>query len=119
MPGAYHMVPAVGGLVRIDRQRFLTTNALGSLVWIVAFLALGYIPVKQTHAADVVPAIAPAAIEVLLVFAAGNIVFKYVARRRFMQELYKARITPKNLRQMINPTRPVPITNLPHPPDPS
>src|SRR5260370_34174741 len=114
MPGAYHMVPAVGGLVRIDRQRFLTTNALGSLVWIVAFLALGYIPVKQTHAADVVPAIAPAAIEVLLVFAAGNIVFKYVARRRFMQELYKARITPEDLRQMIDEGRQVTIIDLRH-----
>src|SRR5258708_33158081 len=81
LPGVSHIVPAVAGLVRIDRQRFLAINTLGSLLWIVAFLALGYIPVKQTHAADVVPAIAPAAIEVLLVFAAGNIGFKYFRQR--------------------------------------
>lgn len=114
LPGVSHIVPAVAGLVRIDRKRFLATNTLGSFLWIVAFLALGYIPVKQTHAADVVPAIAPAAIEVLLVFASGNIVFKYVARRRFMQELYKARITPEDLKQMIDEGRQITIIDLRH-----
>jgi membrane protein DedA with SNARE-associated domain len=114
LPGVSHVVPAVAGLVRIDRKRFLAINTLGSFLWIVAFLAAGYIPVKQTHAADLVPAIAPAAIEVLLIFAAGNVVFKYMAKRRFMQELYEARITPEELRQMIDEGTPVTIIDLRH-----
>jgi membrane protein DedA with SNARE-associated domain len=114
LPGVSHIVPAVAGLVRIDRKRFLAVNTVGSFMWIVAFLALGYVPVKQAHVADVVPAIAPAAIEVLLVFAAGNVIFKYMARRRFIQELYKARIMPEDLRQMINEGRAVTIIDLRH-----
>jgi len=114
LPGVSHIVPAVAGLVRVDRQRFLTINTLGSLLWIVAFLALGYIPVKQTHAAAVVPTIAPAAIEVLLVFAAGNIGFKYARRRQFIKELYKSRITPEDLRRMIDEGTPVTIIDLRH-----
>lgn len=114
LPGVSHIVPAVAGLVQIERKRFLAINTLGSFLWIVAFLSLGYIPVKQAHAADVVPAIAPAAIEVLLVFAVGNVIFKYVARRRFIQDLYKARITPEDLRQMIDEGRPVTIIDLRH-----
>jgi len=114
LPGISHIVPAVAGLVQIDRKRFLATNTLGSFLWIVTFLALGYLPVKQTHAADLVPAIAPAAIEVLLIFAVGNVVFKYTARRRFMRELYKARISPEELRQMIDEGRKVTIIDLRH-----
>jgi membrane protein DedA with SNARE-associated domain len=114
LPGVSHIVPAVAGLVQIDRKRFLAINTLGSFLWIVAFLALGYLPVKQTHAADLVPAIAPAAIEVLLIFAVGNVVFKYTARRRFMQELYKARISPEELRHMIDEGRKVTIIDLRH-----
>ncbi len=114
LPGVSHIVPAVAGLVRIDRQRFLAINTLGSLLWIVAFLALGYVPVKQTHAADVVPTIAPAAIEVLLVFAAGNIGFKYFRKRQFTKQLYKSRITPEDLRRMIEEGDPVTIVDLRH-----
>jgi membrane protein DedA with SNARE-associated domain len=114
LPGVSHIVPAVAGLVRIDRKRFLAVNTLGSFLWIVVFLALGYVPVRQAHAADVVPAIAPAALEMLLVFAAGNVIFKYAARRRFMRDLYKARITPEDLRQMMDEGRPVTIIDLRH-----
>src|SRR5258707_14804794 len=63
LPGVSHIVPAVAGLVQINRKRFLAVNTLGSFLWIVAFLALGYIPVKQTQPAVVVHEISPREVE--------------------------------------------------------
>jgi membrane protein DedA with SNARE-associated domain len=114
LPGVSHIVPAVAGLVRIERERFLFANTLGSFLWVVVFLAIGYVPVKQTHTADVVGAISPAVLEMLLVFAAGNVGIKYLRKRRFIQQLYQARITPEELREKIESGADVVIVDLRH-----
>jgi hypothetical protein len=94
--------------------RFLLVNTLGSFLWIVGLLALGYVPVKQTHALAVVPAAAPAVLEMLLVFAAGNAGFKYLRKRRFIRELYDARILPEELQAMMKSVAEVVVVDLRH-----
>jgi membrane protein DedA with SNARE-associated domain len=114
LPGVSHVVPAVAGLVRIERERFLFANTLGSFLWIVVLMALGYVPVKETHTAGAVIAITPAVLEMLVVFAAGNVGFKYLRKRRFLQQLDKARIEPEELRDMIQNGQEVVIVDLRH-----
>jgi len=114
LPGVSHLVPAVAGLVRMKRERFLLVNTLGSFLWIVGLLALGYVPVKQTHALEVVPAAAPAVLEMLLVFAAGNAGIKYMRKRHFIRELYDARILPEELQAMMKSGEEVVIVDLRH-----
>ena len=42
---------------------------------------------------------------------------KYLQRRRFLRELYKSRITPEDLRQMLDSGEPLVILDLRHPLD--
>jgi membrane protein DedA with SNARE-associated domain len=111
IPGLSHIVPAVAGLSLIPRQRFFLVNAAGSAVWIFVLMLAGYLPVEHVHVA---PAIGPIAFEGALVLVAGNIGLKFIRRRRFIKELYKARITPEELLRMINSGERLVILDLRH-----
>lgn len=111
LPGLSHVVPAVAGLSGIRRQNFFLLNAAGSAVWIFALMLAGYLPVEHVHLA---PAIGPLAFEVSLVLVAGNVGAKYWRKRRFVRDLYKARITPQELRRMLDSGQLVTILDLRH-----
>src|SRR5215467_3426681 len=114
LPGLSHIVPAVAGLSGIPRQRFFLVNAAGSAIWIFALMLAGYLPVEHVH---LTPALGPIALEAALVLVAGNVGFKYARRRRFIKDLYKARITPEDLLGMINRGDDLVILDLRHPLD--
>jgi membrane protein DedA with SNARE-associated domain len=111
LPGLSHIVPAVAGLSGIPRQRFFLVNAAGSAVWIFALMLAGYLPVEHVHLA---PALGPIAFEAALVLVIGNVGLKFLRRRRFMKELYKARITPEELLRMMNAGEHLVILDLRH-----
>jgi membrane-associated protein len=41
------LVPALAGMTRLPYRRFLAWNALGGLIWVCAFVVLGYPPGSQ------------------------------------------------------------------------
>jgi membrane protein DedA with SNARE-associated domain len=114
LPGVSHVVPAVAGLSGVGRQRFFIANLAGSALWAFALLLAGYLPVERVHVAS---AVGPIAFEAGLFLLAGNVGFKYVQKRRFMKELYKARIAPQGLLQMLESGEKVTILDLRHPLD--
>lgn len=114
LPGLSHIVPAVAGLSGIDRQSFLLNNIAGSALWIVSLMLIGYVPVARAHLA---PVIGPLAFEAGLVLLVGNIGIKYVQKRRFLRELYQARINPQDLLHMIDSGEKLVILDLRHPLD--
>jgi membrane protein DedA with SNARE-associated domain len=114
LPGLSHVVPAVAGLSNVGRQTFFVNNAAGSALWIVVFLLAGYVPVARVHLA---PAIGPVFFEACLVLLAGNIGIKYFQKQRFLQELYKDRITPQDLLVMLDAGQKLVILDLRHPLD--
>jgi membrane protein DedA with SNARE-associated domain len=114
LPGVSHVVPAVAGLSGVQPDRFFVMNLAGSALWIVVLMLAGYLPVERMHLAS---AVAPAVFEASLAVLAGNIAFKYWQRRQFLNELYKSRITPEEVRQMIDAGEPVLILDLRHPLD--
>lgn len=114
LPGLSHIVPAVAGLSGVDRQQFFLTNTAGSALWILVLMLAGYVPVARWHLG---PAIGPIAFEAGLVLLAGNVGFKYVQKRRFLRELYKARIAPQELLEMIDSGQTLVILDLRHPLD--
>ncbi|MGE5321482.1 MAG: VTT domain-containing protein [Actinomycetota bacterium] len=111
LPGVSHIIPAVAGLSRIGREQFLVTNIAGSALWVLALMLMGYLPVEHLH---LVPAIGSLVFEGALVLLAGNVGIKYVQRRRFLNELYKSRITPQDLREMLDSGQSVVIVDLRH-----
>jgi membrane protein DedA with SNARE-associated domain len=114
LPGLSHVVPAVAGLSNVDRMSFFLTNTAGSAIWIVVLMLAGYVPVARWHMGR---AIGPLVFEAALVLLAGNIGFKYMQKRRFLRELDQARITPQDLRQMIENGQALVILDLRHPLD--
>lgn len=114
LPGLSHIVPTMAGLSGVERGRFFLVNVAGSALWILVLMLAGYLPVEHTHLA---PAIGPIAFETVVVLLAGNIGIKYVRKRRFLRDLYKARIAPQELLQMMDSGQRIVILDLRHPLD--
>jgi membrane protein DedA with SNARE-associated domain len=114
LPGVSHVVPAVAGLSGIERQHFFVTNAAGSALWILVLMLAGYLPVERLHVAS---AVAPILFEGSLVVLAANVGIKYMQRRQFLKELYKSRITPQDVRLMLESGEKIVILDLRHPLD--
>ena len=114
LPGVSHVVPAVAGLSGIERQHFFVINTAGSALWIVVLMLAGYLPVERMHVAS---AVAPIVFEASLAVLAANVGIKYMQRRQFLKELYKSRITPQDVRQMLDSGEKIVILDLRHPLD--
>jgi len=114
LPGVSHVVPAVAGLSGIEREHFFVMNSAGSALWIVALMLAGYLPVERLHVAS---AVGPILFEGSLVVLAANVGIKYMQRRQFLKELYKSRITPQDVLQMLDIGAKIVILDLRHPLD--
>jgi membrane protein DedA with SNARE-associated domain len=114
LPGLSHVVPAVAGLTGVPRQRFFLVNAGGSAIWTLAMMLAGWVPVAHMHLS---PAVGPIAFEASVVVLGGNIVVKYLQKRRFLKQLYQARIEPPELRQRLEEGQRIVILDLRHPLD--
>ena len=109
-----HVIPAVAGLTRIGRQRFFAGNVAGSALFILVLMMAGYLSVERTHVGS---AVGPVAFEAGLFVLAANVGVKYARKRRFVRNLYKARISAQDLKQMLDSRQPVVILDLRHPLD--
>lgn len=114
LPGVSHIIPAVAGLGGIGRKRFFVTNIAGSSVFILLLMLMGYLPVEHMH---LVPAVGSIVFEGSLAVLAANVAVKYIQRRRFLKELYKSRITPEELKLLLDNGERIVIVDLRHPLD--
>jgi membrane protein DedA with SNARE-associated domain len=114
LPGVSHVVPAVAGLSGVQPERFFIMNVAGSAFWIAIMMLAGYLPVERMHVAS---AVTPVIFEASLIVLAGNAGYKYWLRRQFLKDLYKMRITPEELRQLLESGAPVMVLDLRHPLD--
>jgi membrane protein DedA with SNARE-associated domain len=114
LPGVSHIIPAAAGLSGVGREQFFVSNVGGSALFVVVLLLMGYLPVEHMH---VVPAVGAIVFEGSLALLAVNVGVKYSQRRRFLKELYKSRISPEDLKQMLDAGEKVVIVDLRHPLD--
>jgi hypothetical protein len=83
--------------------RFVVFTGLGGLIWAGVFVGLGWVFSSQlelvagyaTHLGSSILALLAAAL-------AGYIIWKYVARQRFLRRLRIARITPEELKAKLD-----------------
>jgi membrane protein DedA with SNARE-associated domain len=114
LPGVSHIIPAVAGLSGVTRRQFMMANTAGTAFFVLALMLAGYLPVEHIR---LVPRIGSVVFEAGLVLVVGNVLVKYVQRRRFFKELYKSRITPQDLRELLEAGTRVVIVDLRHPLD--
>lgn len=115
VPGISALATPMAGVNRMPRPHFFGFNALGTLLWIGSFEAVGYVFSQQL--AQVMAAISQVGGALFAVVASGLIGYigwKYTQRRLFLRRLRIARITPDELKQQMDAGENVFIVDLRH-----
>jgi membrane protein DedA with SNARE-associated domain len=115
LPGLGTAAPPLAGIFRMKLHKFILYDGLGAMLWSGTFLTLGYVFSGQiediaAHAAT----LGSWLLVILLSALACYILWKYIARRRFMAELRIARITVDDLKSRIDAGEELTIVDLRH-----
>ncbi len=115
IPGLGTVAPPLAGIFGVSPPRFLLYDALGALFWAECFVGLGYLFSHQLERVAAYAARLGSTLVVLLVgAAAAYVLFKLVQRQRVIRGLRVARITPEELRQMLDAGEDLMIVDLRH-----
>jgi membrane protein DedA with SNARE-associated domain len=115
IPGLSTVAPPLAGIFHMRARRFLLYDAMGSLVWGLSILLTGYIFSPQIERIAESAARLGSGLGVLLIGGlAGYVLWKYLARQKFLRELRIARITPEELKIKIDAHDDLVIVDLRH-----
>jgi membrane protein DedA with SNARE-associated domain len=116
IPGLSTVAPPLAGITRMSLSRFVLFDGLGALLWVGVFVALGVLFSEQLEGVAVLLATMGSWLLAILVGGlAAYLVWKFVARQRFLRRLRLARITPEELNQKLGTGNEVIIVDLRHP----
>jgi membrane protein DedA with SNARE-associated domain len=113
VPGLSTVAPPVAGLIGMSPLRFLAWDTAGALLWSGAYIALGYAFGPEIE--RLVGRLSQAGGRVFLlalVCVALYLSWKYLQRRRFLREIEMDRVTPEELRGMMDAGREVVLLDL-------
>jgi membrane protein DedA with SNARE-associated domain len=103
LPGLSTIAPPLAGIVRMGFLRFVTFTGLGGLIWAGLFIGLGWL---FSYQLEVVAAYATrmggGLVALLAAALAAYILWKYIARQRFLRRIRIARITPEELKARLD-----------------
>jgi membrane protein DedA with SNARE-associated domain/rhodanese-related sulfurtransferase len=103
IPGLSTLAPALAGLSKISIGRFVLFNGAGSLLWSLSFLLLGYVLSDQIgYIGELTMQFGTTAVSIFAVSLGGYLVYKYLHRQKLLRELRVARITPVELKQLMD-----------------
>ena len=115
IPGLNAMGAPLAGIIRVSWRRFVLFDALGALIWSSSFMITGYaFRGKLERVAAHAAYLGTWLLVLVLAAFAGYIGWKYYNRRRFLQKLRIARITPEELKGKIDSGEDVIIVDLRH-----
>jgi membrane protein DedA with SNARE-associated domain len=116
IPGLSTAAPPIAGATGMRLGAFLLLDGLGALVWAGVWMLGGLIFSHQLErAAEWATEFGLRAAVVLCAGLGGYILFKYVQRKRFLQTLRLARISPNELRRLLEDSPPPFIVDLRNP----
>jgi membrane protein DedA with SNARE-associated domain/rhodanese-related sulfurtransferase len=103
IPGLSTLAPALAGLFRVSIGRFLLFNTAGSFLWSFSFLLLGYVFSDQiSYVAEMAVQFGKTAATIIVVGLASYVLYKYWHRQKLLKELRIARISPTELKQLMD-----------------
>ncbi|MFI5339306.1 MAG: VTT domain-containing protein [Candidatus Methylomirabilales bacterium] len=115
IPGLSTVAPPLAGIIRMHPGRFLLFDGLGALLWIGVFVALGALFGEQLEGLTALVATMGVWLLAILVGGLGAyLLWKFLARQRFLRRLRVARITPEELQQRLERGEEVVIVDLRH-----
>ena len=103
IPGLSAVSTPLAGVVQMSLPRFLLFSSAGILIWVGAYILIGYVFSEELERAL---AYAMGMGRTLFVLVGGALTIyllrKYALRRRFLRELSIARITPEELKAKLD-----------------
>ena len=103
VPGLNAVAAPISAMSGTSHIRFVAMDALGALLWIATYGGLGYIFRNQLDlVGDYLQQMGKWASGLVFGLLAAWIGWKYWQRRRFLRSLVVARITPQELRKMLD-----------------
>ena len=113
VPGLSAVAAPMAGLTRMPLRKFLLADLTGALLWSGTYLGAGYVLRDQLErAAESASRMGGALVTLIACLLGAYIGAKYYQRRRFIQDLRVARVTPEVLKNMLDAGEPVVIVDL-------
>lgn len=117
IPGVARLALPLAGAARVPRARFHFYNAVGSILWLAALLATGYLSMRTIDWLGVFVITAQWAVGLAIMVSVVMAVRGYWQRRQFLKTLRMARISPQDLYQQVQAGEQPVIIDLRHPLD--
>lgn len=117
LPGVAHLALPLAGAAKMSRRRFHLLNGIGSVIWLVALVASGYLSVYTIDWLGIFVVTARWAVGAALAVCVVMLVSSYLRRRRSLREMRMARISPEEVRGMMAAGDGPVIVDLRHPLD--
>ena len=115
LPGLSAVTTPLAGVIHMRLSLFLFFDCMGAVFWVGSFTALGYLLGEQL---DYASAHAGSMGNALLILVAGGlstyVLYKYSLRRRFLRQLFIARITPEELKQKLDVGEDIMVIDVRH-----
>lgn len=103
VPGLYTITPPMAGMVGLSALRFALWDTAGILIYASAYLGLGYALRHQLDwLLDTVQSYGASVLQLLLLVVVGHLALKWIHRRQFIARLRTARISPEELKSLID-----------------
>ena len=116
VPGMSLVSVTLAGISRMPFWRFLLADAAGCALWAGAYLLLGWMFHKQVDKIiELLGLYGRRAGLVIVSLLALYLAYKYFQRRRFLRNLRINRITPEQVRELLDTGQPLTIVDLRHP----
>lgn len=117
IPGVGRMAQPLAGAAGVPRLRFQLYNAAGSIAWLAALLAGGYLSTRTVDWLGLFVITAQWAVSLAIAASVVLAARSYWQRRRFLETLRAARISPEELHRLVESGSEPVIVDLRHPLD--
>ncbi len=115
LPGLNAVATPLAGIFHMRLRKFLLFDALGSLFWAGTFLGFGYVFSNQIEKiAQQAESLGRGLFVLLVSVLVAYILYKFVARQKFLRDLRVARITVDDLKRKIDEGEELTIFDLRH-----
>jgi len=114
LPGLNTVATPLAGVFHMGLRRFLLFDALGALVWSGTFLGLGFVFSEQIERIADLRLAGDWAMALAIAGLALYILYKILARKKFLRDLRVARITVDELKEKLDSGEPLAIVDLRH-----
>jgi membrane protein DedA with SNARE-associated domain/rhodanese-related sulfurtransferase len=113
IPGLSTITPALAGLFGVKGRQFLLYNGAGALLWSLSFILPGYLFSNQLEAmAEQTARFGASAVLLLGGSFAAYLAYKFIHRQWLLRALRIARISPDELKRLMDDGRDVVIVDL-------